>query len=78
MAMPGFGKKKKEDPISEAPAMAMAEPESEPGPVEAMATFIAAVKAGDASAAHSAFESYKELCEYEEPMMEEPRSSFSG
>ena len=74
--MVGFGKKKKEDPVSEAPALAMEE--SEPGPVEAMATFIAAVKAGDASAAHSAFESYKELCEYEEPMMEEPRSSFSG
>lgn len=59
----------------DAPASAMAESE-EPTEIDAMQTFIDAVKAGDAESAHRAMESYKTLCEYSEaePEME----TFSG
>ncbi len=76
-----FDKMKKDAPVEDASAMAMGGESSEPGPVDAMQTFIDAVKAGDASAAHSAMESYKELCSYdsepeEMPMM--PSKKVSG
>jgi deoxyribose-phosphate aldolase len=53
-----------------------AEPEGEPTEVDAMQTFIDAVKAGDADSAHRAMQAYKTLCEYEEPEVE--METFSG
>lgn len=53
-----------------------AESEGEPTEVDAMQTFIDAVKAGDADSAHRAMQAYKTLCDYEEPEAE--METFSG
>jgi len=77
MALLGMFSDKK--PVEGAAAMAKSKPpaeDSEPTEIDAMQTFIDAVKAGDAESAHRAMSAYKTLCEYEEP--EPEMETFSG
>jgi hypothetical protein len=46
--------------------------------IEAMSTFISAVKAGDAESAHAAWEAYKVFCDAESADEEADEETFTG